>query len=114
MRAAFVFIFAALAMCGNSSTTEAKAVDGFRLAEMCAQSALNAQCESYVLGVVDVYASMTKSPRLCLPHDLDRAELVDAVRKYVRSHPEEGQYSAHSIVLRAVDEKFPCRAPKKK
>jgi hypothetical protein len=58
----------------------------------------------YVLGVIDT-ASDT---RLCPSGGTSSRQADAIVRKYVLSHPEEWNYSAAGLVIRALSPVWPC------
>lgn len=58
----------------------------------------------YVEGVVD----STIGTHCCAPVDVKFEALLDIVSNYLNSHPELWELSAYTIVIKALNEAFPC------
>jgi len=44
----------------------------------------------------------------CVPPNVENGQVIDVVKVYLRDHPETRQYSAPTLVMLALKEKFPC------
>jgi hypothetical protein len=91
--------------------------DGTKLDEACADKGTAFDvglCFGYVFGVADAESiQFVKGQRMwCWPDELtvDQAmdQSVNAVKLYLRDHPEARHLSAASLVAAALKEKFPC------
>jgi hypothetical protein len=91
--------------------------DGTKLVEACGDgTAFDAGlCYGYVFGAADSAESIqfVKGQRMwCWPNELtlDQAkdQSINAVKLYLRDHPETRRLSAASLVAAALKEKFPC------
>jgi hypothetical protein len=75
-------------------------------------------CIAYVEGVVhgvsqevDFSHAMTNKEPLrpfCLPDDVENAQLVRVVLKFIGNHPEEAHQSTAFLIVLALREAFPC------
>ncbi len=73
------------------------------------------QAEGFVIGVTDTITSKALS-RYCfkLEKGLGAADVISAVRLYLKTHPEDLKYAASSQVAKALFEAFPestCISP---
>lgn len=99
---------AAMLLCFAAAfdTVEAawSASDGNRLLQACENELL--LCEGYILGIVD--ARYTEGT-FCLGANVERAEIVGTVKRYLQTRPELGHVAASSLVGDALADAFPCR-----
>jgi hypothetical protein len=61
-----------------------------------------------VLGVADTLASDVIH-FICLDGHITRGQLRDIAMKYLRDHPQELHFSAHSEIGVALMKAFPCK-----
>lgn len=94
--------------------------DGITLKEKCAYAeraqegeqvplSKALECFAYINGVVDGYSEAEPKYPLC-PHQrvsIGQQSLV--VMRFLRNHPEELHKNSAYLVLRAIDEAFPCK-----
>jgi hypothetical protein len=67
------------------------------------------ECAGYVVGVAEITDSgYLKGYRSCIPARVNKAQLADAVRKYIAKHPDYQQYVGYQVVVLALVESFPC------
>ena len=78
--------------------------NGNRLIETCESNL--PLCEGYILGLVD--ARYTEGT-FCLGPDVETAQIVDTVTRYLDERPELGHVAASAVVVDALADKFPCR-----
>ena len=80
-------------------------LDGIRISRWCLAEYYQSSewfCDGYVAGVADT------NKELCIPKNATVAQTSDIFKKYLRDHPEDRNLSAHSLVLHALAEAWPC------
>lgn len=90
-------------------------IKGADLAEMCRKDIPSNQldpCNSFIIAATDAYQS---SEETCLVAPGAYVPVaIGVVRKYLSDHPEKLGWSAALLVRAALQETFPCKAPRKK
>jgi hypothetical protein len=106
---------AVLAISLSTSAANAVVVEGKELYEMCQAPdiAFNVgACTAYVLGVADTLESARTAgqgvPKVCVPPQMTRAQLVYPVKVYLDRNPHELVLGAAILVTKALVEAFPC------
>jgi hypothetical protein len=66
------------------------------------------QSRAYCLGFLTAVAD-GESKFLCLPQELKRGQILDAVVAYVKKNPQERHYLAHRVVVTALNQAFGCK-----
>lgn len=61
--------------------------------------------EGYVDGVFDAYNGIL----ICSPNNIKAGQVFDIVFKYLQNHPENRNLSANYLVLKALQEVWPCK-----
>jgi hypothetical protein len=70
-------------------------------------------CYGYIDAVIDNLAeSQTAAPLACIPDESDEASLRDVVVGFLRRNEPIRATEAPELVVRALEEAFPCRKPK--
>lgn len=105
---------------GNDFLSECSEVDRANDSNLApVEQAKIMQCLSYMQGVVDgvVHENVriemrgkTKAPPIpyCVPGDVSRLQLVRIALKYVRGNPEKAHEPTVVLVLKALENAFPC------
>jgi hypothetical protein len=110
-------LFCLIAASAAAGIKRSAFVDGSKLAEACGDGTAFdvGLCHGYVFGIVDSAenAGFAKGRRMwCWPDDLSFEQAMDqsveAVKLYLRDHPGSRQFTGHSLVAAALQEKFPC------
>ena len=70
-------------------------------------------CGGYITGIVDTIEAMQKSGKLpkntlCIPDNVTKGQLADAVKMYLGSNPSRRHLDAGSLVPEALQRSFPC------
>jgi hypothetical protein len=85
-------------------------VTGRSLLAICNEN--RAACLTYVTGAIDgvVMAATLVAGRnpLCLPNDATNLQLMDAVIRYLRAHPEDSDASGAAVVVAGLIGAYPC------
>jgi hypothetical protein len=66
---------------------------------------------SYVLGAGETFQVLQVAKQVrfyCIPDKVQNGQAIDVVKLYLRDHPETRQYSAPTLIMLALKEKFPC------
>ena len=71
-------------------------------------------CAGYVLAIADIMRDAPKGigfhgNEACFPADVRVGQLVDAMLRFMKKHPEAQRYNAWSLTANAFAEAFPCR-----
>ena len=71
-------------------------------------------CGGYVTGIIAALVNMQRyhllpDSSLCVPDDISKAQLVEAVRKYLDDHAQYRSREAVNLVPEALNAAFPCR-----
>jgi hypothetical protein len=70
-------------------------------------------CYGYIDAVIDNLASdQGPTPRACIPDESDEASLRDVVVGFLRRNESLRTTEAPELVVRALEEAFPCQKPK--
>lgn len=91
-----------------ATSAEADYFDGNSLNQLfkSEQGVDQAMARGYVAGVQD-----THNGRLfCVNPNVKLNQSAAVVEKYLRDHPEDWHWAAHSLVSRAIAQAFPCKA----
>ncbi len=69
-----------------------------------------ASCRAYISGVADILASgqAVGSTRACLPHDITKGKVTEAVIKRMKSQASQESGNAATLVALALARDFPC------
>ena len=100
---------------GSNAAAEMDPVSGALLRNICASyidwpvNTMDGMCVGYVVGVMSVMEYINV---LCLPGKSTHAQAALVVQKYLSDHPEKLHLNANELVLDAIEEAFPCSAPK--
>jgi len=69
----------------------------------------------YVQGFIDLHTDLSdaeigiiKAPFFCPPRHTQLAQMLDAVMRYLDTHPEKRRFTGSSLVASALWEAFPC------
>ncbi len=66
-------------------------------------------CMGFIQGVADmVLDAEPGSWHICIPKKATSGDIMDAVVAYLRSRPNELEYSASSTIIAALQNKHPC------
>ena len=71
-----------------------------------------ARCAAYVMGVSDSLQARQGAGGdsiVCLPGGTTAPQTVDAVRRFLETHPEKRQIAAEDLVREALSAAYPCR-----
>lgn len=68
-------------------------------------------CRGYILGIVDemVVASFQNHTALCIPTNADDDQLIRVVVKYLNDNPATLNVPASMLVMKSMNEAFPCK-----
>lgn len=71
-------------------------------------------CGGYVVGVVANMVNMQRyrvlpDSALCVPEDVSKQQLVDAVVKYLEAYPRQRARQAVNLVPEALTAEYPCK-----
>jgi Rap1a immunity proteins len=104
---------AVLAISFSTSAANAVVVEGKELYETCKAPDINVgPCMAYVLGVADTLESARAAgqgvPKICIPPQTTRAQLVSPVKVYLDRNPQDLNLGAAILVTKALAEAFPC------
>ena len=66
-------------------------------------------CMGYVVAAAEIADSgHLKGYRSCIPRDVTKGQLQDAVKKHLAKHPEQLEYIGYQVVVVALVDAFPC------
>jgi hypothetical protein len=68
-------------------------------------------CTAYIVGAGETFQALhvaNQATYYCIPDNVQNGQAIDVVKLYLRDHPETRQYSAPTLVMLALKEKFPC------
>src|SRR5262249_18426698 len=68
-------------------------------------------CNVYILGAGEAFQVLQVANQVrfyCVPPKVENGQVMDVVKLYLKDHPETRQYSAPTLVMLALKEKFPC------
>jgi hypothetical protein len=68
-------------------------------------------CISYIVGAGETFQVLQVVKAVsfyCIPDKVKNGQAIDVVKLYLRDHPETRQYSAPTLIMLALKEKFPC------
>jgi hypothetical protein len=90
---------------------------GARLYEDCkSENPFNqGYCGGYVTGVVATLVNLQRyrqlpDTALCIPDDVSKGQLVEAVVKYLENYPRQRDRQAVNLVPEALNAEYPCKA----
>ena len=88
---------------------------GNRLYEDCSSENYfnRGYCGGYITGIVDTIEAMQQSGQLpkntlCIPENVTKGQLADAVKMYLGSNPSRRHLDAGSLVPEALNASFRC------
>jgi hypothetical protein len=91
---------------------------GERLFQDCSSQNefLRGYCGGYVTGVIASLVNLQRYRHvpesiLCLPGNVSKGELVEAVTRYLEKYPEKRTRQSINLVPEALNEAFPCPSP---
>ena len=89
---------------------------GARLYEDCkSENQFNSgYCGGYVVGIVATLVNLQRfrtlpDTALCIPEEVSKAQLVEAVLKYLEAYPRQRERQAVNLVPDALNAEFPCK-----
>jgi hypothetical protein len=68
-------------------------------------------CTAYILGAAETFEALKSANQVtfyCVPPDVEKGQVIDVVKLYLRDHPEKRQSASPTLVMIALAEKFPC------
>jgi hypothetical protein len=88
--------------------------DGNLLYSYCKSKHLTAQgfCNGYIQGVGVLNGAADDrfgGLRFCLPNGVNLSQQQDVVVKWLSENPQERHHPASYVVIRALDQAFPCK-----
>lgn len=101
--AGVAFVNAASPQIANARSYES----GDTLLSLCEEpqdSPLYGFCTGYIVGAADAL----DEGLFCPPEEHAKQQIVDVTVRWLRDNPEDRPGTAHSLVARALAEKFPC------
>jgi len=97
------------------SHVHANQISGRELLAFCTGSAgpeSKAYCNGYITAAVETHATWSLWNRMervfCFPKGDKFAYAFEVVVAYLKSHPEELDFEASSLVLNSLNQAFPC------
>lgn len=91
---------------------------GERLYQDCSSQNefLKGYCGGYITGVIASLVNLQRYRQvpeslLCLPVEVSKGELVDAVTAYLEKYPGKRSRQSINLVPEALNEAFPCPSP---
>lgn len=82
---------------------------GNNLFSLCEGQARDADfCKGFILGAYDSYVMMFGKQLFCMPGESTGQQIVDVAIGYLRNHPETRHEVATNLVLKSLQEAFPC------
>ena len=69
-------------------------------------------CFAYLMGAIETFGVLAAADQVkyfCVPPNVEKGQMMDVVKLYLRDHPETRQYHAPTLVMLALKEKFPCQ-----
>jgi len=101
----------AFAMALGCGETWAQWVSAQQLQEYCdaEEGVFYGVCSGYISAVADMqhFPLVMNGRKLCTPPGVDRSQLVEVVKKYLREHPEQYHFPGSFIVFEALTEAWP-------
>jgi Rap1a immunity proteins len=103
----------AVAVCCCFLTEATKAYEsGNELWSLCRQNDAEAFCSGYIIGVLEAFDALSAAKKLkvpwCFSAGVVNSQIIDVVKLYLRDHPETRHYTGPTLVMLALEEKFPC------
>jgi hypothetical protein len=108
----------ALVLSGGGAGAQFQSISGNNLYRFCTVDAPDALawgsaslCMGYITAIRDIMANGSPlfGSKACIPATVDMGQIVDIVKKEIRSHPERRHLSAAILVSKAFANDFPCR-----
>jgi hypothetical protein len=101
-----IFLWATVGLAAESRPT---LVNGKELLRQC--KADRGICHGYIAAVADVMSSVGAIHEYiaCVPADVTVKQHTKAVMKWMETHPDDLNFTAHSIVAEVLSETFPCK-----
>jgi hypothetical protein len=110
-------MLAAAAATQTSAVPSSQPVQGFQsasdLRSKCTGTSLHGQnyCYAYLAAVADsvtAYQTWLNLQDICVPSSMSQGELKDAFVAYLVEHPSQVEGQAASVVVTALQQRFPC------
>ena len=92
----------------------ASSMDGHQLLTKCTSQKYfeNGECSGVISGVIDLAGDLSRAgvteETFCIPARGGRGKVEVVVLQYLRDHPEQLGQTASSLVLRSLQESYPC------
>lgn len=107
----FVLIAAMVAASVSGAGAVTVFESGNKLHEDCSSSRssfTDGACFGYILGAVDTYEIMRarRDMRPCIRTNANARQVVDVVKKYLRDHPEDRDFTAYTSVEEGLEAAF--------
>jgi len=72
-------------------------------------------CGGYVVGVIATLVNQQRyrvlpDSALCIPADVSKGQLVEAVTKYLEAYPRQRERQAVNLVPEALNAEYPCKS----
>ena len=106
---------AAIVVCTKITNVNADQISGRELLAACTQgtdSAASQYCKGYITAAVETHATWALWKQMnrvfCFPEGDKFTHALGPVLTYLKSHPEELDYEASSLVLTSLNIAFPC------
>jgi hypothetical protein len=110
-----VVLLNALLAIGASGARAEYFETGRDLYQKCRASGTAGQvfCFGFVIGIADVMEDNPLDGRsACIPRDASIQQVIDVVTAFLENNPDIRDFTAESLTVQALSEKFPCTKPK--
>lgn len=105
----------AIVVCAQITIVNADQISGRELLAACTNSsdaAASKYCEGYITAAVETHATWALWKQMnrvfCFPEGDKFAHAFGPVVEYLKTHPQELDYEASSLVLTSLNITFPC------
>jgi hypothetical protein len=68
-----------------------------------------AYCTGYIEAAVS-FVTLMNGQSFCMPLDTAAQDVIDVAVAFIRTRPDHKQYMSASVILTAVEAKWPCRS----
>ena len=92
-----------------SGDSDAQAVTGEQLLELCSPQAPDASHEICLGYIIGSFEASVVNGGVCTPPTVTHRQVRDTVLKFILNHPERLQEPAPHLVYAGMAEAFPCR-----
>lgn len=108
-------LLAAAILLAASVSTQAEQISGRELLAFCVErepKESKGYCDGYITAAIETHATWALWNRLqrvfCFPKGDKFTHAYGAVIEYLKTHPQELDYEASSLVLNSLNLAFPC------